>query len=108
MQKLAKAQSEGDFGPETAPRYLLTVLTQLLVDQLEHPTGISSISSHGNWLSNIPSGEVSGDFAGNMNGFLLTSDRRWCRDLCPGNCIPDKGYRSVAFGVRCIRKFQIC
>lgn len=74
MQRLAKAQSEGDFGPTTAPRYLLGAFTQLLVDQLEHPKRIFDIASHGAWLNENPPGATPVDFAGKMNGLLLTSE----------------------------------
>jgi hypothetical protein len=101
MQNLAKAQSEGDFGPVTAPKHLLTVLTQLLVDQLEHPTGIASISSHGTWLSENPPGAVPADFAGQMNGFLLTSDHaNGAAVYAPGTVfkIKDAAKFRLAFG----------
>jgi len=74
MQHLSKAQSAGDFSAATAPKHLLTTLTQLLVDQLEHPTGIAGIAPHGEWLGSAQQGVVPPEFSGKMNGFLLTSD----------------------------------
>jgi hypothetical protein len=76
MQHLATAQGAGDMSAATAPKHLLTALTQLLVDQLEHPSGIASVADHGAWLSHTPLGVVSVDFPAQMNGFLLTSDIR--------------------------------
>ena len=74
MQHLAKASSAGDFSCATAPKHLLTVLTQLLTDRLEHPTGVTSVACHGTWLGKTSAGAVPLDFAGKMNGLLLTSD----------------------------------
>lgn len=74
MQKLAKAQSEGDLVPETAPRYLLSVLSQQLLDQLEDPKGIECVSAHGEWLSTPPSISLPEKFAGKINAFLFTSE----------------------------------
>lgn len=74
MQKLTTAQSEGDLVPATAPKYLLSVLSHLLLDQLENPTGIAGIAAHGDWLSENPASAVPADFAGKMNAFLLTSE----------------------------------
>jgi hypothetical protein len=54
MQHLARAQGAGDMSQATAPKHLLTVMTQLLVDQLEHQGGVASVAAHGNWLSQSP------------------------------------------------------
>jgi len=74
MQRLAKAQSEGDFAPATAPRHLVALLNQLLVDQLEHPSGIERIAPHGSWLGVDATGKRGDGFEGKMNGLLLTSE----------------------------------
>ena len=74
MQRLAKAQSEGDFAPATAPRHLVALLNQLLVDQLEHPSGIERIAPHGLWLGVKSTSAPPAGFAGKMNGLLLTSE----------------------------------
>jgi hypothetical protein len=73
MQRLANAQSEGDFSAATAPRHLITVLTELLVDQLEHPDGIAGVAAHGVWLSENPPGAVTQQFPAHINGFLMTA-----------------------------------
>lgn len=73
MQHLAKAPAEGDFSAATAPRHFLTVMTQLMVDQLEHPDGIAGVAAHGAWLSQNPPGAVAGGFPAQMNGLLLTA-----------------------------------
>jgi hypothetical protein len=61
MQRLAKAQAAGELSHATAPKLLVAVMSQLLADQLEHPTGIASIADHGYWLSQSPPGAVSAD-----------------------------------------------
>jgi len=73
MQRLAKAQSEGDFTAAAAPRYLLAVLSELLTDQLDNPAGIANVAAHGNWLVENPPGATGNGFAAHMNGLLLTS-----------------------------------
>lgn len=101
MQHLAAAQSAGDFSTDTAPRHLLTVLTQLLMDQLEHPTGIAGISAGGVWLSETPPGAVADSFPGKMNGLLLTSDNSVDGAIyAPGTVfkIADPTKFSAAFG----------
>jgi hypothetical protein len=101
MQHLARAQAAGDLSQATAPKHLLTVMTQLLVDQLEHPGGVASVADHGNWLSQSPPGVVSADFPVQMNGFLLTSDIRPDAGLyVPGTVysIKDPAKFPTAFG----------
>jgi hypothetical protein len=73
MQRLAKAQGEGDLSPATAPNHLVSVLTQLLMDQLEHTEDIGGLSAHGSWLSEEPVGAAGPGFAAHMNGLLLTA-----------------------------------
>ena len=73
MRRLAAAQAGGDFSSATAPRHLLTVMTQLLVDQLEHPDGFSKVAAHGTWLSQQPPGNVAAGFSAHMNSLLLTA-----------------------------------
>ncbi len=72
MQRLAKAQGEGDFSAATAPGHLLAVLTQLLMDHLEH-SSIEPLSTHGGWLSAQPQNAPAVGFAPRMNGLLLTA-----------------------------------
>lgn len=72
MQRLAKAQGEGDLSAATAPGHLVTVLTQLLMDQLDH-TDTSALAGHGNWLAADPGHSAPVGFAASMNGLLLTS-----------------------------------
>lgn len=84
MQKLAVAQSEGNFVPATAPKYLVSILSQLLLDQLEHPEGIASIAAHGAWLGGNPAGNVAADFPARMNGLLITSEHSAAAPFAPG------------------------
>jgi hypothetical protein len=72
MQRLTKAQAESDLSAATAPGHLVTVLTQLLLDQLDHMDG-SEISAHGAWLASEPANPVADGFAARMNGLLLTA-----------------------------------
>jgi len=74
MRRLADAQSGGYFGPKTAPSHLVALLNQLLVDQLEHPSGIARIAPHGDWLGVKSTSAPPAGFAGKMNGLLLTSE----------------------------------
>jgi len=74
MRRLAEAHSQGDFGPMTAPSHLVALLNQLLVDQLEHPSGIARIAPHGDWLGVKSTSAPLVGFAGRMNGLLLTSE----------------------------------
>jgi hypothetical protein len=72
MQRLTKAQAESDLSAETAPGHLVTVLTQLLMDQLDHMDH-SAISAHGTWLAADPANAAADGFAARMNGLLLTA-----------------------------------
>lgn len=74
MQRLAAAQGEGDFSAVRAPAHLVTVLTELLTDQLEH-TDVAPVAHHGNWLAANPSNKLEPAFAVHMNGLLLTAAR---------------------------------
>jgi hypothetical protein len=58
---------------QTAPGYLVAVLSQLLADQLEHAGGSSALATHGTWLSQAPASKTKASVAGKMNGFLLTA-----------------------------------
>lgn len=72
MQRLAKAQGEGDLSPATAPRHLVTVLAQLLMDQLDaFDAGV--LAAHGDWLATDPPRAAPNGFAARMNGLLLTA-----------------------------------
>ncbi len=100
MQKLAKAQSDdGQLGVSTAPSYLLSVLSQLLLDQLENPIGAAGIAAHGDWLSAAP-GQVPADFPAKMNGMLLTSEPNAEVVYAPGTVfrITDSAGFQAAFG----------
>jgi hypothetical protein len=111
MQHLSKAQSAGDFSSATAPKHLLSALTQLLVDQLEHPMGIASIAPHGAWLSEAQPGAVSAEFPGKMNGFLLTSDNSAGAGLyAPGTVfrITDPAKFPTVFGKQVSDLLAIC
>lgn len=111
MQHLSRAQSAGDFSDATAPRYLLTTLTQLLMDQLEHPSGIASIAPHGAWLSEAQPGAVSAEFPGRMNGLLLTSDNSSDAGLyTPGTVfrISDLAKFQTVFGKEVLDLIAIC
>lgn len=111
MQHLAKAQSAGDLSAATAPKHLLTVLSHLLMDQLEHPTAIDSIAPHGVWLSETPPAAVPSDLPGMMNGFLLTSDNSSDAGLyAPGTVfkITDPTKFPLAFGKEVSDLLAIC
>lgn len=72
MQRLAKAQGEGDLSAATAPGHFVTVLTQLLVDQLEN-SDAKALATHGKWLATEPPRAAPAGFAAQMNGLLLTA-----------------------------------
>lgn len=104
MRALARAQAEGDSSASTAPRHVATVLSQLLVDQLEHLDGLYDISSHGAWLAAPPDAtDTSGGLASRLNGFLLTA----ASSATPAPFLPGTVYDGVedphfeqVFGVR--------
>ncbi len=73
LQRLAKAQGESDLSEATAPGHLLAILSQLLMDQLEHAGGRQVLAAHGAWLSATPTGRTKASVAAKMNGFLLTA-----------------------------------
>jgi hypothetical protein len=73
MQRLAAAQGEADLSPVTAPKHLVSVLTQLLMDQLDHTNDIDGLAAQGSWLSEEPALAAAGGFAAHMNGLLLTA-----------------------------------
>jgi len=66
-----KAQGEGDLSNATAPGHLVTVLTQLLMDQLDH-MDVQGLAKHGNWLSGAAANAPADGFKARMNGLLLT------------------------------------
>jgi hypothetical protein len=72
MQRLAKAQGEGDLSAATAPGHLVTVLAQLLMDQLD-AFDATSLKGHGDWLATAPPVTAPVGFAARMNGLLLTA-----------------------------------
>jgi hypothetical protein len=72
MQRLAKAQGEGDLSSATAPGHLVTVLAQLLMDQLDN-FDASALAAHGTWLATEPPKAAPAGFAAQMNGLLLTA-----------------------------------
>jgi hypothetical protein len=75
QKRLAKAQGEGDLSSATAPGHLIAILSQLLMDQLEHSGGRPAIAADGVWLSQAPSSRTKASVAAKMNGFLLTAER---------------------------------
>ena len=72
MRLLAKAQSGADLRRATAHRHLAAVLSELLVDHLEHSEALDGLSDHGNWLRQKPANAAK-DFVAHMNGLLLTA-----------------------------------
>jgi hypothetical protein len=81
LQRLSKAQGESDLSEPTAPGHLVAVLSQLLMDQLEHAGGRRALAAHGAWLSATPTGKTKASVSSKMNGFLLTAG-------CPNDAIP--------------------
>lgn len=73
LQRLSKAQGEADLSEATAPGHLVAILSQLLMDQLEHADGGQALAAHGVWLNATPTGKTKASIAAKMNGFLLTS-----------------------------------
>ncbi len=73
LARLAQAQGENDVNEHTAPSHLMAVLGQLLADQLEHSDGIASLTAHGAWLAEKPSGAPPDGFAAQVNSLLLTA-----------------------------------
>jgi hypothetical protein len=73
LQRLTKAQSEGDLSAQNAPGNLVAVLSQLLADQLEHAGSSRALVAHGTWLSQPPASKTKASVSGKMNGFLLTA-----------------------------------
>jgi len=71
MQLLVRAQGGSDISAETSPHHLSSVLSQLLVDQLDHSTGIQRLAGHGNWLSDS-SASPEQDLIPPLNSYLLT------------------------------------
>jgi hypothetical protein len=72
MQRLAETQGEGDFSAATAPAHLVTALTALLTDQLEH-MNLGPLAAHGAWLAAARAKVLGSGFASRMNGLLLTA-----------------------------------
>lgn len=72
MRLLARAQGENDLSDVTAPRHLAAVLSQLLVDQLDHTNGLEKLAPHGGWLREQNAEGVNDDLLPQLNGFLLT------------------------------------
>jgi hypothetical protein len=72
MHKLAKAQAEGDFSAATAPAHLVTVLTELLTDELEYSDS-AAVLAHGAWLATAPATGMNATFLAHMNSLLLTA-----------------------------------
>jgi hypothetical protein len=75
LQRLAKAQGEGDLSTTTAPGYLVAILSQLLMDQLEHSGGRAALATDGAWLAQAPGNKTKASVRAKMNGFLLTAER---------------------------------
>lgn len=81
LQRLSKAQGESDLSETTAPGHLVAILSQLLMDQLEHTGGPQALAAHGAWLNATPTGKTRASVSSKMNGFLLTAG-------CPAGAIP--------------------
>ncbi len=81
LQRLSKAQGESDLSEATAPGHLVAILSQLLMDQLEHAGGLEALAAHGAWLNATPAGKTKASVTSKMNGFLLTAG-------CPNGAIP--------------------
>jgi hypothetical protein len=73
LQRLAKAQGEGDLSAASVPQHLVAILSQLLMDQLEQPDGRNILAAHGAWLNQVPGNKTKASVAAKMNCFLLTS-----------------------------------
>ncbi len=103
LQLLVRAQGESDLSVETAPRHLAAVLTQLLVDQLDHISGITKLLPHGNWLSKQEGNEGKDDLVPQLNSFLLTmAIPETTSSFMPGTVyggIEDKDFHRL-FGVK--------
>jgi hypothetical protein len=78
LQTLTAAQGEADLTAQTAPFHMTTVLSQLLVDQLELSTPDGELTDHAAWLAEAPEPVPPAAFATRMNSVLLASD------LAPG------------------------
>jgi hypothetical protein len=74
LQRLTKAQSEGDLTAENASESLVAILSELLADQLEHGGAEQALSVHGEWLVQAPGDKTKASVAAKMNGFLLAAD----------------------------------
>jgi hypothetical protein len=111
MQRLAKAQGEGDFSSSNASKHLLAVLTKLLLDQMEHLKGVARTSSHGAWLSEDPPGGVGSGFAAQINALLLTATRNVEDGLyVPGTVywVTDAAKFKLAFGCEISSLIDLC
>ena len=74
LQQLTRAQSGGEVVANTAPAYLVAILSQLLADQLEHGGAERMLAGHGSWLAKAPGKNTNASVASKMNSFLLASD----------------------------------
>lgn len=74
LQRLTKAQAEGDLTAENAPGFLVAILSQLLADQLEHGGADRELAEHGAWLAQVPGTRTKASISAKMNGFLLIAD----------------------------------
>lgn len=110
MQRLAKAQGESDLSSNTAPGHLVTVLTQLLMDQLDHMDG-GILSMHGSWLAGEPAKAKMEDFKACINGFLLTEAvSPSTAPFFPGTVyrVKDTGKFATAFGQDVSSLLKVC
>ena len=99
MQRLAAAQGEADLSPATAPAHLVTVLTQLLTDQLEH-SDVGQVAPHGAWLAAAPANTMANTFGVRMNGLLYGSGAAGIGPLLPGTVyrVKDTAQFKTIFG----------
>jgi hypothetical protein len=91
MRRLAHAQGEGNFSPETAPRHLTAALGELLTDHLEHSDKLANLADHGQWLGAALAGAGPDGFSARMNGLLLSANL----SPNPGTFTPGTVYRST-------------
>jgi len=111
LQKLAKAQGEGDFTVQTAPGHLLAAMSGLLTDQLEQPDGVARIQGHGPWLHEDPAGPIGPGFVSQMNSVLLTAGPTGtATPYVPGTVfrIPDANQFATTFGTQLASLIDLC
>jgi hypothetical protein len=103
LQMLSQAQSEGGLSEATAPFDVVTLLDQLLADQVQHGRTDSGLADHGKWLvAKVNAAALNPDLASKINGFLLTAPlSRSTTSFLPGTVYECTDVESFerAFGV---------